>query len=119
MHEFYSPHFRVKTVDNVTVIRLTDTEIRTPSQAEAVGRDLAALIEQIGRGRYLLDLAKTKYMSSTAFAMLFHFAKRVAAAQGQVRICHIDPDVRIGANILRLGDQIPICDDETTAIESF
>jgi len=69
--------------------------------------------------RYLLSLRHTKYMSSTAFATLLEFWKQVTADGGQVKICGMDPDVRVGADIIGLGHCIPIYEDQRTALAAF
>ena len=58
-------------------------------------------------------------MSSTVFGTLLSLWKQVETAHGELRICSMDPSVRIGADILHLGQYIPIHDDKQSAIEAF
>ncbi len=55
-------------------------------------------------------------MSSTAFAALLNFGKKVDAAGGKATICAMQPDVRIGADILSIGKFLPIHDREAGAM---
>jgi anti-anti-sigma factor len=119
MSDFESPHVRAETVDDVVVLTLLATEIRTPIMAASVGKDLGALVERIGPARYVLNMKRTKFISSTAFAMLLNFAKKVTALGGVLRLCALDPEVRIGADIIGLGRFVPIVGDESTAIAMF
>jgi anti-anti-sigma factor len=119
MSDFESPHVRAETVDEAVVLTMLATEIRTPIMAASVGKDLGELVERIGPARYVLNLKRTKYMSSTAFAVLLNFAKKVTAAGGMLRLCAMDPEVRIGADIIGLGRFVPIVEDESTAIAMF
>jgi anti-anti-sigma factor len=116
MADFESPHFRAETVDDVIVVSLLEPEIRTPIMAASVGKDLGALAERLGAQRYVLNLKRTKYMSSTTFAMLLNFAKKVTARGGTLKLCEMDPEVRIGADIIGLGRFVPIVAEESVAI---
>jgi anti-sigma B factor antagonist len=119
MSEFESSHVRAETVDDVVVLSLLTPEIRTPIMAASVGKDLGEMVEKIGPARYVLNLKRTRFMSSTAFAVLLNFAKKVHAAGGILRLCAMDPEVRIGADIIGLGRFVPILDDESTAIAMY
>lgn len=119
MSDFESPHVRAETVDEVIVLTLLVTEIRTPILAASVGKDLGTLVDRIGAQPYVLNLKRTKYMSSTAFAMLLNLAKKITAAGGTLRLCEMDPEVRIGADIIGLGRFVPIVEDEATAIAMY
>jgi anti-anti-sigma factor len=116
MSDFESPHFRAETVNEVIVVSLLEPEIRTPIMAASVGKDLRALVDQIGAQRYVLNLKRTKYMSSTSFAMLLNFAKKITTLGGTLKLCEMDPEVRIGADIIGLGRFVPIVAEESVAI---
>jgi anti-anti-sigma factor len=116
MSDFQSPHFRAETVDDVIVVSLIEPEIRTPIMAASVGKDLRTLVDQIGAQRYVLNLKRTKYMSSTSFAMLLNLAKKITALGGTLKLCEMDPEVRIGADIIGLGRFVPIVAEESVAI---
>ena len=67
--------------------------------ALAVGGEARAWSQETHR-RIVLDLSQTHYLSSTAFAVLLGFAKKVEAAGGHLKIAGMQPDVLVGANIL-------------------
>jgi anti-anti-sigma factor len=116
MSDFQSSHFRAETVNDVIVLSLLEPEIRTPIMAASVGKDLRAVVDQIGAQRYVLNLKRTRYMSSTAFAMLLNVAKKITALGGTLKLCEMDPEVRIGADIIGLGRFVPIVAEESVAI---
>jgi anti-anti-sigma factor len=116
MSDFESPDVRAETVDDVVVLSLLTPEIRTPLAAASVGKDLGRLVDQIGPQRYVLNLKQTKYMSSTSFAMLLNFARKVTGLGGTLKLCEMDPEVRIGADIIGLGRFVPIVAEESVAI---
>ena len=102
----------------VTVVEVLAREIQGPEAAAALGEQLGSLLRS-GQTRLLLDFERTRVMSSTAFGTLLNFWKQVDAARGELRICSMDPMVRFGADILRLGQYIPIHDDRQSAMAAF
>ena len=113
-----SDYFDLDEHGGVTIVRVVVESIRHPGHAQEFSRDLAALVERDGRNRLVLDLRKTHYLGSTAYAALLGLAKKVDAARGKLALTHVDPDVLIGANIIGLGRIIPIFDDEKQALEA-
>ncbi len=118
MSTTHDTHVRWSKVDDVAVVEVLSKEIIGPEAAEAFGRDLNTLLHQ-GEKRLLLNFAKTKHLSSTGFGTLMRFYKDVDAADGELRICAMDPAVRFGADIISLGRYIPIHDDEPSALAAF
>jgi anti-anti-sigma factor len=114
-----SPHSRHESVGGVTIIRTHIREIRSPSVAEEFGRELDDLLRSVLTPRFLLDLGRTEYLSSTGFAVLVSFYRKVADAGGVVKICGLDPNVRVGAEIIGLTRLVEIYDDEESALSSF
>ena len=105
-------------VDGVAVVEVLARDIQGPEAAAALGEQLGALFRS-GETRLLLDFGRTRVMSSTAFGTLLNFWKQVDAAQGELRICSMDPPVRFGADILSLGRYIPIHEDIPSAMAAF
>jgi anti-anti-sigma factor len=105
-------------VGDVAVVRILSRELQGPDAAQAFGDQLTALF-QMGEPRILIDFARTRVVSSTVFATLLNFWKLVYTANGQLKICSMEPAVRFGADILRLGRYIPIHDDRQSALAAF
>jgi anti-anti-sigma factor len=84
-----------------------------------MGEALLTAFELGAANPLLINASATHYMSSTAFAVLMKFGRDVRASGGRVAICAMDPSVRLGANILQLGQVVPIFDDEPTAIAAL
>ena len=102
--------------DGVIVVEILARDINQPELARSMGDQLYTLMKKGPGSRLVLDFAATKYMSSTAFAVLMELAKRAAAAEAQLRICQMDSFVRVGADILSLGQMIPIDDTRAESI---
>jgi anti-anti-sigma factor len=105
-------------VGDVAVVRPLLREITEPSVATELGVQLKGLLDS-GQRRIAVDLGPVEYMSSTAFGMLANLARRVAEAGGSLKVFAMDPMVRIGADIIRLGELIPIYQTEEDALSTF
>jgi anti-anti-sigma factor len=101
------------------VIEFLSHAVADPVHADALGRELHALIRPDLPDRYLLDFHRVRSLSSTAFGALVSFALDVGKVGGQVRICNIDEFVRFGADVIRLGDYAPIHKDRQSALDGF
>ncbi len=112
------PIMQWSRVDGVAVVEVMAREIQGPEAAAALGGQLEALFRS-GESRLLLDFGRTRVMSSTAFGALMKFWKLVDAAQGELRACSMDPSVRFGADILSIGQYLPIHEDRSSAMAAF
>lgn len=113
-----TPLFTWSRVKGVAVVELVCRELSGPDAAEHFSQQLSALLEA-GEKRLLLNFHRTQVISSTSFATLFNLSKHVDAIGGQLRICCMQPAVRFGADILSLGEFIPIHDSEASALAAF
>ena len=112
-------HFAWDLVDGVAVVDMLSRELNQPHEAEELEGQLRALIRSGETRKLLLNFRKTRFMSSTAFATLARVGKELNAKGGRMMMCGLDPNVRLGADILMLGRIIPIHDDETSALPRF
>jgi anti-sigma B factor antagonist len=104
--------------NGVAVVEVLARELQGPEAAATLREQLESLLRS-GETRLLLDFGRTRVMSSTAFGALLTLWKQMDAAGGELRICDMDPTVRFGADILRLGQYIPIHDDRASALAAF
>ncbi|HEV3164665.1 MAG TPA: STAS domain-containing protein [Isosphaeraceae bacterium] len=112
-------HMQWDLSHGVAVVEVLTHKIDQPHLARELGAQLHALVQENPSKQFLLDLHRVRYLSSTAFAGLLEFWKTAKAAGVQVRICAMDPDVRIGADIISLGRLIPIHEDKASALTAF
>jgi anti-anti-sigma factor len=110
---------RPDLIDGVLVVDLLPHEITEPDIATLMGQALRAVYDAGTSKRMLINISVTKYLSSTAFAVLLKFGIRVADSGGKLAICEMDEFVKVGANIVRLGQIVPIIDDEATALAAL
>lgn len=110
---------RPDLVEGVVIIDLLPRELTEPDEAARLGEGLRSVPAMMNSKRLLINTSATKYMSSTAFAVLISFGLRIDEAGGRVALCGMDPFVRVGADIVKLGRIIPIYDDEPTALAAL
>lgn len=113
-----TPLFNLSRAKGVVVVELQCRELSGPDAALQFSQQLNALLAA-GEKRLLLDFHRTQVVSSTSFATLFNLSKQVGALEGELRICSMQPAVRFGADILSLGEFIPIHDNQASALASF
>lgn len=106
-------------VDDVAVVQVTAHELRFPNQAEALSYELGLVIGQEWAAKTLVDLGRVGYIGSTAYAVLVGVVKKAAELGRALRFCGLNPDVRIGADIIGLDRLAPIHDTETEALAAF
>lgn len=118
MADTATPLIRWERVKDVAVVEILSRELSGPDVAQQLGQQLQAFLPS-GETRLLLNFHRTQIISSTSFATLFNLYKQFNAAQGELRICCMQPPVRFGADILSLGEFIPIHDTEASALAAF
>ncbi len=116
MSTAYSDHFDAQDTDGVTLVTTLTELIRHPPQAQVFSEDLAKLVDHDLRTKIVINMSKTRYLGSSAFAALIGLARKVNAKGGKLALCELDPDVQVGANILGLGSIMPIYETEGEAI---
>jgi anti-anti-sigma factor len=111
----------VETRSGVVVARPLVRDLREPTEAMEIGRQLNAAVAAAGssQARLAVDLHKVRYMCSTGFATLLNLARSLSSQGGRMAVFGLQPDVRVGANIISLGQFLPIHDDESSAIAAL
>lgn len=112
-------HFRWLIDEDVSIAEVVSVELNQPRFSEELSAQLKSLLEPGSPDRVLIDFRHTKYMSSTAFAVLVEFAKLAQERGVKVAICGMSGALRFGADILSLGRIIPIYPDEATALAAL
>jgi stage II sporulation protein AA (anti-sigma F factor antagonist) len=115
-----SPFFTArKHGDTATVLAVQGQEMRHPEPSRQFGDAVRAYVEKEDPAHVIIDLEKALYLGSTAFAVLIGLAEWMKERGGTLRICNIQPDVEVGANIIGLGRVVDTYPDEHSALQSF
>src|SRR5580692_8791783 len=91
-------HIRVSMVKDVAVVEIYTKELHGQKPAQELGAELAAVTAQEWARRLLVNFRKVGFLSSTGFAVLFNLVARAKQEGREVKLCAMDPGVRLGAD---------------------
>jgi anti-sigma B factor antagonist len=112
-------HILVSMVKDVAVVEIRTKEVHGTKPAQELGSELALVTGQEWAKRLLVDFRRVGFLSSTAFAVLFKLVSRAKAEGREVKLCHMDPGVRLGAEIIGLDKLVEIHKNESSALAAF
>jgi anti-sigma B factor antagonist len=112
-------HIRMSRVKDVVVVEIISKDLQGPEAARALGAELSLVSAQDWAKQVLLNFHRISYLSSTGFAILFRLFSEFKAKGGQLKLCNLDPGIRLGAEIVGLDKLVDIYDSEAKALASF
>jgi anti-anti-sigma factor len=112
-------HIRMSMVNDVVLVEVVSKDIQGPKPARELGAELNQVAHQEWAKRILVDFRKIHYLSSTGFAVLVGLVTRAKAAGRHVKFCNVNPDLRVGADIIGLPTLVEIYDSEESALRAF
>lgn len=104
---------RVEKRDGVIVVGFVDRNILDEANIQAIGEEIATLIESAAQPKLLISFANVDHLSSAALGTLITVNHRVRSKQGQLRLADIDRQIYEVFEITRLTQLFKI--DDTTA----
>ena len=112
-------HLRLSMVKDVAVVEIGTREIHGPQLAQELGHELATVTAQDWARRVLVNFHRVGFLSSTGFAAIFKVVSRAREEGREVKLCALDPGVRLGAEIVGLDKVAEIHDDEGAGLRAF
>ncbi|AGA31005.1 STAS domain-containing protein [Singulisphaera acidiphila] len=112
-------HLEVSMVKEVAVVEIVSKDLRGPDLALELGAELTTVAGQEWAKQLLLNFRHVRFLSSTGFAVLAKLLNDAKATGQEVKLCELDPDVRIGADIIGLSKYVDIHDHESAALKAF
>ena len=91
-----------------TVVRLPGLDRLDESNSHEVGRELARLVEGLGRPRLVLDLAGIRYVSSTGLGQLVALSRKAWSAGGWLVLANPEPLVAEALAVTRLDTVLQV-----------
>jgi anti-sigma B factor antagonist len=113
------PHLKTTMAGDVAVVEVLTRELKFPAVAQELGGELSLVAAQDWAKRLLINLNRVKYLSSTGFGVLVSVVRKARIEGRQVKFCNLDPEVRIGADIIGLDKVAEIYDTEPAALKAF
>jgi anti-sigma B factor antagonist len=115
-----TPRIQVSEANGVQVIRFTDRQLFDERTVrEVVDQILAALPNDGGPIRLILDFTDINLVSSTLLSKLILLQRRVATSGGKLRLCELSPIIQQVFRTANLDRLFSIDRDQRTAIDSF
>jgi anti-anti-sigma factor len=112
-------HLRLSRIDEVILVEIRTKTIQGLALARELSDELARVTAQQWAKQLLVDFRRTRYLSSTAFAVLFKLVKQFTALGGRIALCNMGPELQLGAGIIGLDRVVEIYDSEAAALAAF
>jgi anti-sigma B factor antagonist len=109
----------IEEINGVTVAKFIDKKILDEGNIQIIGNQLFGMVDTDGRKKIVLDFANVEYLSSAALGKLITMDKKVKAAKGKLRLCHIRPDIYEVFAITRLNKLFDIRDTQEQALDGI
>lgn len=110
---------RVKRQANITIVEFVDRNILDEANIQAIGEEIAEIVDEGPNPRLLISFANVDHLSSAALGALITINHKVRAKQGQLRLADIDPQIYEVFTITRLNMLFQIHQTSEEAIKSF
>ncbi|MBS3820577.1 MAG: anti-sigma factor antagonist [Planctomycetes bacterium] len=111
----------IQSQGGVKLVTLADQKILDELSISEIGNKLNGLVAESKPPKIVINFANVTNMSSSALGMLITLHKRVREANGDLRLCNIQPSIEEVFKITRLNevfDMKPSVDEAVDSIES-
>ncbi len=112
-------HLKLSRVNDIVVVEVISKDLQGPAAARELGSELSLVSGQDWAKQLLVNFRRISYLSSTGFAVLFKLVTEFTKKGGQLKICNLDPGIRLGAEIVGLDKVVEIHDTEAAALAAF
>ena len=107
----------------IAVVEILEKKILDEQNIQAIGDELFRLVDELGRGKILLNFKNVEFLSSAALGKLITLNRKVQAARGKLVLCSIstkDPHNLMQVfQITRLDKLFTIKDSEADGLAAF
>jgi anti-sigma B factor antagonist len=110
---------QISSHKNIQIAEFTESRILDELNINEIGQTLEELLKSHERPRLLLDFSNVDHLSSAALAMFITVNNLVKQLNGQLRMCHIRPQILEVFVITRLNRLFKILSTREEAIAAF
>lgn len=103
----------------ITVVSFNDRNILEEANIQAIGDEVAALVDAQPIPKLLIDFKGVEHLSSAALGTLITINNKVRQKGGQLRLANIDPQIYEVFIITKLNKLFQIHDTREQAQNSF
>ena len=111
--------FDVTNAGEITVVRLRDRKLHDQERIEELGRELFELVEGRNCRQLVLNFVDVEFISSATLGKLIVLDRKVKAVNGQLRMCHVSPEILEVFRVTRLDRVFDIRGEESEALAAF
>jgi anti-anti-sigma factor len=112
-------HLRLSMVNDVVLVEITSKDLQGPELADELDAELNTVAGQDWAQRLLIDFRHVRFLSSTGFATLLALANRARVLGRELKFCGMHTVVRLGADMVGLGDRVEFYPDEAAGLRAF
>lgn len=110
---------RVRVEGGITRVEFIDRNILDEANIQAIGEELAKIIDGAAQPKVVISFANVDHLSSAALGQLISVNNRVRNRSGQLRLAEISPQIYEVFAITKLNKIFEIHDTATQALGSF
>ena len=111
---------RVKKLDKgITQVEFVDRNILDEANIQAIGEELASIIDAGANPKLLICFSNVDHLSSAALGALITVRNRLKDKNGQLRLSDIDPQIYEVFVITKLNKLFEIHETSGDALKSF
>jgi anti-sigma B factor antagonist len=110
---------QVKTVEGVTVAKVTAPELWTDQQVGTASAELMHLADDLSVPKLVLDLTDVISLASRMIGQFAMLHKQVKAAGGRMALCNVRPTVAEVIETCKLTVLFSLYPDEQSAVRSL
>ncbi len=115
----HQPCLEVKQVGMVTVVAFTQAEVLHEEAIDAIGKQLARLVEHGGHRDLVLNFGSVVRLASDMLGELIVLHKKAYAVGGRIALCQFSPELREVFDVLNLDKVFKIYGTEQEALQSI
>ena len=115
--DFFCQLLREEEVSGVQIVSFSNKDISDEQDVQQLGEELMSLLD--GPCKVIVNFSNVQRLSSAALGKLIGISRRVRAAQGELRLCCLPPNIMRVFNLMKLDQLFEIYDDQAAALEGF
>lgn len=110
---------RMSESDGITTVEFIDRNILDEANIQAIGEEIATVIERASPPRLVISFSNVDHLSSAALGQLITINNKVRDKAGALRLCNIDPQIYEVFAITKLNKIFEIHDTTEDALGSI
>lgn len=120
-NKFYSSFFKLKDVNNVTVVTMTRDQLSDDDNLEQLDQELTQVLGVESGKKLVCDLGSVKYLTSSAIGKLISLHRKATRTDSQLVLCGLQPtvkDILATSHLLEYFSVAESCADAFSVIQS-